>query len=222
MHGVKQSKTTLYYPHGNSKCRRFNQTLPDLLKTLPKSRKPNWPSHLNSLVFAYNVMPNSTTGLQPYQLMIGCKAQVLCNNWLGLNNYDFNESVSKSPWLQEHDKLMQAANQHTLKNIQKSAEKSVLRRKGKELSILKGNLVLLWDHPEGHNKIQDHFKDQEFVIVDQLLQSNVYQIKPVSGIVCSRLWTTDNCRIFRKPIMKVIPPAMRKLVVLPPSIQKQD
>ena len=69
-------------------------------------------------------MPNSTTGLQPYQLMFQCKAQTLCDNWLGLNNYDSNESVSKSSWIHEHHKLMQAANQHALKSIQKSAEQS--------------------------------------------------------------------------------------------------
>ena len=63
IYGVEQS-TTPYNPHGNPKCKRFNQTLHDLLKMLPKSQKPNWPAHLSSFVFTYNVMPNSTTGLQ--------------------------------------------------------------------------------------------------------------------------------------------------------------
>ena len=126
-------------------------------------------------------MSNSTTRLQPYQLMCGCKAQTLCDNWLGLNNYDSDESVSKSSWLQEHQKLMKAANQHALKSIMKSAEQSALRTVGKELSIPEGNLVLLRDHPEGHNKIHDHFKDQEFVVVKQCCEPNVYQIKPVNG-----------------------------------------
>ena len=119
MYGVKQSTATPYNPHGNPKCERFNWTLHDMLKTLLKSQKPNWPAHLNSLVFAYNAMPNLNTGLQPYQLMFGCKAQTPCNNWLGLNNYDSNEPVSKSSWLQEHHKLMQAMNQPALKNIKK-------------------------------------------------------------------------------------------------------
>ena len=182
MYRVKQSKTTPYNPCGNAKCERFNQTLRDLLKTLLKSQKPNWPAHLNALVFAYNAIPNSTTGLQPYQLMFGCKAQTPCDNWLGLNNYESDESVSKSSWLQEHQKLMKAANQCALKSIEKSAEQSALRTGGKELSIPEGNLVLLQDHPEGHNKIQDHFKDQEFVVVKQLHEHNVYQIKPVNGV----------------------------------------
>ena len=86
--------------------------------------------------------PNSTTGLQPYQLMFGHKTQTPCDNWLDLNNYDSNESVSKSSWLQEHQKLMQAINQGALKSIKKSAEQSALRTGGKELSIPEGNFVL--------------------------------------------------------------------------------
>ena len=119
MYGVKQSTTTLYNPHGNAKCKRFNQTLQDMLKTLLKSQKPNWPAHLNALVFAYNATPNSTTGLQPYQLIFGCKAQTPCDNWLGLNNYDSDESMSRSSWLQEHQKLMKTANQHALRALKK-------------------------------------------------------------------------------------------------------
>ena len=53
---------------------RFNCTLLDLIKTLPKEQKANWPLHILSLVFTYNVMPHSITGYQPYDLMFGCKA----------------------------------------------------------------------------------------------------------------------------------------------------
>ena len=77
------------------------------LKHCQNHKKPNWPAYLNSLVFTYNVMTYSTTGLQPYQLMFGCKAQTPCDNWLGLDNYNSDESVSKSSWVQEHHKLMQ-------------------------------------------------------------------------------------------------------------------
>ena len=112
-----------------------------------------------------------------------------CHNWLGLNNYDSDESVSKSSWLQEHQKLMQATNQHAFKSIKKSAYQTALRTGGKELSIPEGNLVLLWDHPEGHNK--DCFKDQEFVVVKQLCEPNVYPIKPVNGVSPEQV---VNCR----------------------------
>ena len=101
IYGVKQSTTTPYNPHGNSPCERLNCTLQNLLKTLPKDQKPNWPAHLSALVFAYNAMPHSTTGYQPYQLMFGCKAQTPYNNWLGLSQCNCSESVSKDLWVQQ-------------------------------------------------------------------------------------------------------------------------
>ena len=128
MYWINQFKTTPYNPWDNSKCERLNQILHDLHKKLPKSQKPNWPAHLNSLVLAYNVMPNSTTGLQPYQLMFGCKAQTPCDNWLDLNNYDLNDSVSKSSWIHKHHKLMQAANQCMMKSIQKVQSRVLLEQ----------------------------------------------------------------------------------------------
>ena len=76
-YGVKQSTTAPYNPHGNSTCERFNCTLHDLLKTLDKEQKANWPLQLSSLVFTYNAMPHSVTGYQPYELMLVAKHKLL-------------------------------------------------------------------------------------------------------------------------------------------------
>ena len=62
MYGIKQSITTPYSPCGYSICEQFNGTLLNLLKTLHKEQNSDWPSHVPSLVFAYNAMPNSITG----------------------------------------------------------------------------------------------------------------------------------------------------------------
>ena len=43
-------------------------------------------------------------------------------------------------------------------------EKSVSQARGKDLKIPMGNLVLLCDHLEGQNKIQDHYKSELYVI----------------------------------------------------------
>ena len=85
---VEKSTATPYNLCGNPKCETFNQTLHNLLKMLLQLQKLNWPAQFSSLILTYNVMPNSTTGLQPYHLIFGCKAQTLNDNWLGLNNYD--------------------------------------------------------------------------------------------------------------------------------------
>ena len=76
---VKQSTSMPYNPYGNSTCERFNHTLHDLMKTLDKEQKSNWPLHLSSLVFAYNATPHTVTGYQPYELIFSCKAPTVCN-----------------------------------------------------------------------------------------------------------------------------------------------
>ena len=88
MYGVRQSTTTPYNPCGNSQCKRFNRTLFGLMHSLDQQQKPNWPVYLPSLVYAYNATPHSTTGFQPYEIMFGHKAPMLCDNWLVLGQYE--------------------------------------------------------------------------------------------------------------------------------------
>ena len=52
---------------------------------------------------------------------------------------------------------------------------------GKPLQIPVGNLVLLRDHPEGQNKIQDSHKSELFVVKSQHQDPNFYSTKLVSG-----------------------------------------
>ena len=181
MYRVEQSTTTPYNLHRNAPMERLNHTLISLLKSLPKEQKSNWLLHLPSLVFAYNAMPHDTTGYQPYELMFGRKAPIMCNSWLGLANYNDNFLQSKCTWVNQQHELILAANRWALKRMKKSAKKSVTQAGGKALSILIGNFVLLCDHPEGRNKIQDNYKNELFVVESQHQDPNVYTIRPFNG-----------------------------------------
>ena len=44
------------------------------MRTLMEEQKPNWPTYVPSLVYAYNSTPHASTGFQPYELMFGRKA----------------------------------------------------------------------------------------------------------------------------------------------------
>ena len=59
--------------------------------------------------------------------------------------------------------------------------KSAGRLNQKLLEIPEGNLVLLQDHPEGCNKIQDKYKSKKFMVVGKHPEPNVYHIKPGNG-----------------------------------------
>ena len=61
------------------------------------------------------------------------------------------------------------------------------------MKIPEGNLVLLCDHPEDCNKIQDRYKSEEFVVVGRWSELNVYCIMPVSGN--GPVWTDNWCQL---------------------------
>ena len=134
------------------------------MKTLDNEQKPNWLVYLPSLVFAYNSTPHASTGFQPYKLMFGHKGPMPCNNWLGLNNYKPNSFKSKTIWLNQQLNAMLDANKQALKLINKSTQCNKDRTGGKELTIPVGNHVLLRDHPEGQNKIQNRYKSDIYIV----------------------------------------------------------
>ena len=160
MYGIRQSTTIPYNPRGNSQCEWFNRTLFSLMRTLDQEQKPNWPTYLPSLVFAYNATPHSMTGYQPYKLMFGRKAPTLCDNWLGLQNYQPASFKSKTAWLNEQLNTMLYTNKQALKGIRKSTKQNKDQTGDKDITIPVGNHVLLCDHPEGCNKIQDQYKSE--------------------------------------------------------------
>ena len=135
--------------------------------------------HVPSLVFAYNATSHSVTGYQPYELMFGHKAPTIFDGWLGLAHYNDQCSTNKCGWLNEQHELLMSMNRQALKHIKQSAKKIQSRTGGKTLHIPVGNLVLLRHHPEGHNKIQDNYRSELFVVVDHHKDHNVYIIQPL-------------------------------------------
>ena len=113
--------------------------------------------------------------------MLGHKVQPPCDKWLGLSQYNCSESVSKDSWVKQQYELVQAGNKLALKSMQQSMQKSADRSGSKLLEIPEGNLVLLHDHLEGHNKIQDKYKSKEYVVAGKHPEPNIYCIKPISG-----------------------------------------
>ena len=178
MYGIRQSTTMPYNPHGNSQCEHFNRTLFGLKRSLDQVQKPNWPNYLSALVFSYNATPHSTTGYQPYELMFGCKAPMPCNNWLRLNNYKSAEFKTKTAWLNKQLNALLHANKQALKGIHKSTKCNRDQNSSKDMLIPVGNHVLLCDHLEGHNKIQDRYKTDVYIVVGHHQEEpNVYYIQ---------------------------------------------
>ena len=151
------------------------------MKTLIEEQKPNWPVYLPSLVYVYNAAPHTSTGFQPYKIMFGCKAPMPCNDWLGLAHYKSDSFKSKTVWLNQQLSAMMHANKQALKLISKSTQCNKHLTGRKELVIPIGNHVLLQDHPEGCNKIQNRYKSDIYVMVSHHDEPNVYYIQPLDS-----------------------------------------
>ena len=73
------------------------------------------------------------------------------------------------------------ANKHAQKNIKATNAKNRKAVGGKDLVIPIGNLVLLHDHPEGRNQIQDNNKDQIYIVTGHHDHQNAYFVKPLGS-----------------------------------------
>ena len=68
-----------------------------------------------------------------------------------------------------------------MKNIKVIEAKNKRTSKGKDLDVPVGNLVLLQDHPEGCNKIQDRNKSELYIVVHKGEHPNTFWIKPLGS-----------------------------------------
>ena len=100
---------------------------------------------------------------------------------MGLCAYNDDKSITHIDWVDQQLEQLLHANKHVQKNIKATNVKNRKVVGGKDLVIPVGNLVLLQDHPEGCNKIQDNNKDQIYVVTRHHDHQNAYFIKPLQG-----------------------------------------
>ncbi|KAL2085064.1 hypothetical protein ACEWY4_020582 [Coilia grayii] len=190
MYGIQKSRTTLYHPQGNGQCERFNRTLHDLLRTLPVAEKRRWPQHLPQLTYAYNTTPHQTTGHSPYFLMFGQHPRLPMDFLLG-NNGTSQEHDSVEEWIQKHQQSVQLTQEHVR---QRATDQARRRNEGhndrvNDAGFQEGQLVLLRNHPQGRNKIQDHWHADMFQVLHRA--GTVYTVAPVGGGLCRQVHRTE-------------------------------
>ena len=119
-----------------------------------------------------------------------------CNNWLGLNNYKPDSFKSKTVWLNQQLNAMLHANKQALKLIKKSTQHNKDHTSGKDLHIPIGNHVLLYDHSEGCNKIQDQYKSDMYIVVGHHTEPNVYYIQLLNKDKPGLPKVVNQCHLF--------------------------
>ena len=91
---------------------------------------------------------------------------------------------------------MMHANKQALKFINKSTQCNKHHTAGKELVIPIGNHILLHDHLEGHNKIQNRYKSDIYVMVGHHDEPNVYYIQLLDSDKKAHPKVVNRCQLF--------------------------
>ena len=71
--GICKSRTTPYYPQGDSMVERLNCTLLQMLRAYV-SKSSDWELHLPLVLFAYHSAVHPSIGFSPFELMFGRNA----------------------------------------------------------------------------------------------------------------------------------------------------
>ena len=106
--GIKKSRTTPYHPMGNGMIVRFNQTLLNMLGTLPVEQKADWKSHVAQLVHAYNATKHDSTGCSPFSLMFGCEPRLPVDVAMGVPDEEGQEGHGRDYAMKLRDSLQRA------------------------------------------------------------------------------------------------------------------
>ena len=69
--GVSKVRTSPYHPQSNGVVERAHQTLRHMIGKIDPEKRSKWPSHLGSVIIAYNATRSLVTGFSPYFLMFG-------------------------------------------------------------------------------------------------------------------------------------------------------
>ena len=77
-------------------CECFNQTLINMVGTLPTHAKKNWQEWVSTLVIAYNSTVSNAAGFSPYFLMYGHHPQLPIDIEFGVTQIDISRPTHEN------------------------------------------------------------------------------------------------------------------------------
>ena len=175
---------TSYHPETNGQCKRFNQTLINMISTLETKDKWHWKDYLPTLVHAYNGTKNNAKDLSPNYLMYRHKPRLPTDIWFGLTSPQ-SEEHSHNQFLAKLSTQLQWCYELA---IQHSHEESTCQKLWYDQRIRASrfqpnDLCLVWQKAFGgkHN-IGDCWVNMTYAVVEQQPNLPVYTIKPWQGV----------------------------------------
>ena len=198
--GVKKIRTTPYHPQTNGQCERFNRTLISMLGTLDVEKKRAWPSHVSTLVHAYNCTRNSSTGYSPYFLLYGRHPRLPIDVAFGLRRGSPGPFSAQSEYVKQLNIRMQWAFRKAAAQMEKEATRAKKRYdlKTRGVSLKSGDAVLIRKVKfDGKHKIQDKWEDDPYIVLGRKnSELPVYKVRST---------TTPRIRVLHRNMLLPLP-----------------
>ena len=170
-------QTTPYHLETNGQCKRFKQTLMNMISMLETKDKQHWKDYLPTLVQKCNCTKNNATDFSPYYLMYGCKPRLPIDIQFGLNSCNkFLAKLSTQLWW-----CYKLADQHQYK--ESTCQKQWYDKKMRASRLEPSDLCQVWQKAfGGKHKKGDCWENMKSVVVEQQLNLPVYTIKLWQGV----------------------------------------
>lgn len=186
--GIRKSRSSPYYPKGNSIVERLFGTVKDMLSTTMKSRKQNWVNILPSVEMALRCTVHKSTNFSPYEILFGKKMKTPFSH----RNHQAGKlqtNISKTCFVQELKNNLDFVQQKILE--EKNVKMQNNKRK-REISYPIGMTVMVKilpivrgiKHPRysGPYKIVGKKGDWNYIVENrngERLERNIHHLKPI-------------------------------------------
>ena len=141
-----------------------------MLGTLTPEQKKECKNHVSAMVHAYNCTRNAATGFSPYYLLIGREPRLPVDVEFGLQKGSQKGPLGESGYVSQLRRQLKFAHKKAklMASRQQARYKGLYDRKCRSATLDIGDLVLVkqtaW---KGRHKIQDHWEEEEYQVVDQ-------------------------------------------------------
>ena len=178
--GVQKLRTTPYHPETNGQCEHFNQTLINMVGTLPTDTRKNWQEWVSTLVSVYNSTVSNATGFSLYFLMYGHHPQVPIDIEFGVTQVDISRPthVNYVKKLKARLKwVYKVAKEITSKDAEKY--KQYYDCKFQYMALAPDDMVLVRTKALGQDhKIAGKYEQNPYVMISQMGYWPVFKVQP--------------------------------------------
>jgi exodeoxyribonuclease III len=162
--GITKIATTGYQPTGNGSVERFHRWLNCTMTMFVNSKKNNWDEHIDSLLFAYRTSVCESTGLSPWEVVMGRKPVMPSDIQYAIDPVQLSEEAKRNMCTSES---MRDAYRFVWDRQTKIAMRNKERRDKKQehTEFLDGDPVMCYDYihdpgpdaPKGVRKLKYRF-----------------------------------------------------------------